>query len=187
MTVAPRLGMLTGTNGEQIKADQSFLTASSVLFDAVYVPGGEDSIASLKDVPQVANFLREAYEHCKTIAASSAGVGLLATSIGAMPISDRLNTTLQLRTTTRCYVVVRPIPPAFFGTAEMPMRKSGITSVRSPTTIKPLPRARMFLTCTASAPKPTRRWATGTRRSPIIAEHLHWTPQTWRHRTGCSI
>ena len=81
MTVAPRLGMLTGTNGEQIKADLSFLTASSVLFDAVYVPGGDDSIASLKDVPQVVNFLREAYEHCKTIAASSAGVGLLATSL----------------------------------------------------------------------------------------------------------
>ena len=41
MTVAPRLGMLTGANGEQIKADLSFLTGSSVLFDAVYVPGGE--------------------------------------------------------------------------------------------------------------------------------------------------
>ena len=46
MTVAPRLGMLTGSDGEQVKADFSFLTASSVLFDAVYVPGGEASIAA---------------------------------------------------------------------------------------------------------------------------------------------
>jgi catalase len=81
MTVAPRLGMLMGINGEQIKADFSFLTASSVLFDAVYVPGGEESVAALRDVPEAADFLSEAYKHCKTIAANSAGVELLATSL----------------------------------------------------------------------------------------------------------
>lgn len=81
MIVAPRLGMLRGANGEEIKADFSFLTASSVLFDAVYVPGGADSVASLKNVFEAANFLSEAYDHCKTIAASGAGVGLLATSL----------------------------------------------------------------------------------------------------------
>lgn len=78
MTVAPRLGMLTGANGEQVKADFSFLTGSSVLFDAVYVPGGEASVASLKQEDEAANFLDEAYKHCKTIAASGAGVELLA-------------------------------------------------------------------------------------------------------------
>ena len=77
LTVAPRLGMLTGANGEQIKADLSFLTGSSVMFDAVYVPGGEESIAALKKENESANFLSEAYRHCKTIAASGAGVELL--------------------------------------------------------------------------------------------------------------
>jgi catalase len=77
MTVAPRLGMLTGADGEQVKADFSFLTGSSVLFDAVYVPGGEDSVASLKKVAEAGTFLREAYKHCKTVAASGAGVELL--------------------------------------------------------------------------------------------------------------
>jgi catalase len=76
-TVAPRLGMLTGTNGEIVKADFSFLTGSSVLFDAVYVPGGEASVTSLKSEPEAVNFLMEAYKHCKPIAASGAGVGLL--------------------------------------------------------------------------------------------------------------
>jgi len=77
MTVAPRLGVLTGANGEQIKADMSFLTGSSVVFDAVYVPGGEASVAALKKESEPANFLNEAYQHCKTIAASGAGVELL--------------------------------------------------------------------------------------------------------------
>jgi catalase len=78
MTVAPRLGVLTGANGMVVKADFSFLTGSSVLFDAVYVPDGADSVTSLKAEPEVANFLNEANKHCKTIAASGAGVGLLA-------------------------------------------------------------------------------------------------------------
>jgi catalase len=77
MTVAPRLGMLSGANGEQVKADLSFLTGSSVMFDAVYVPGGDESIAALKNQNESANFLNEAYRHCKTIAASGAGVELL--------------------------------------------------------------------------------------------------------------
>jgi catalase len=80
MTVAPRLGTLSGANGEQVKADLSFLTGSSVMFDAIYIPGGEDSVAALKKETEVSNFLNEAYRHCKTIAASGAGVQLLETA-----------------------------------------------------------------------------------------------------------
>jgi catalase len=78
MTVAPGLGMVTGSNGEKVKADLSFLTGSSVMFDAVYVPGGEESVGALKNINEASNFLSEAYQHCKTIAASGAGVQLLA-------------------------------------------------------------------------------------------------------------
>ncbi|HET6670054.1 MAG TPA: catalase [Pyrinomonadaceae bacterium] len=82
MTVAPRLGVITGAGGEQCKADFSFLTASSVLFDAVYVPGGDASVAALKNEPEASNFVAEAYKHCKAIAAAGAGVGLLAVWLG---------------------------------------------------------------------------------------------------------
>ncbi|MDQ6653896.1 MAG: catalase, partial [Acidobacteriota bacterium] len=89
MTVAPRLGVLTGTNGEVLRADFSFLTGSSVLFDAVYVPGGEASVASLKTEVEAINFLNEAYKHCKTIAASGAGVDLLESAgVGTGPTVD---------------------------------------------------------------------------------------------------
>jgi catalase len=77
LTVAPRLGDLSGANGEKLKADFSFLTASSVLFDAVYVPSGEESIGALKDELKALDFLTEAYEHCKSIAAAGAGIELL--------------------------------------------------------------------------------------------------------------
>ncbi|MBA3514934.1 MAG: catalase [Pyrinomonadaceae bacterium] len=81
-TVAPRLGVLTGAKGEECKADFSFLTGSSVLFDAVYLPGGDASVAALKVEPEALNFVNEAYNHCKAIAASGAGVALLTGFLG---------------------------------------------------------------------------------------------------------
>lgn len=77
LTVAPRLGVLTGREGDTVNADFSFLTGASVLFDAFYVPDGETSVLALQAEPEAINFLNEAYKHCKTIAASGAGVALL--------------------------------------------------------------------------------------------------------------
>jgi len=77
MTVAPRLGVLTGAGGESLNADFNFLTGASVLFDAVYVPDGAASVAALQAEPDALNFLREAYQHCKTLAGHGAGVQLL--------------------------------------------------------------------------------------------------------------
>jgi len=77
MTVAPHLGVLMGQEGEVVKADFSLLTASSVLFDAVYVPAGQASIDSLLQENESTNFVLEAYRHCKTIGAAGAGAELL--------------------------------------------------------------------------------------------------------------
>jgi len=77
MTVAPHLGVLTGAGGETLNADFSLLTASSVLFDAVYVPDGQASVSALQAGPEAVDFLREAYQHCKTIAAHGIGAQLL--------------------------------------------------------------------------------------------------------------
>ena len=71
--VAPRLGMLTSAKGAQIHIDFSFLTSSSVLFDAVYIPGGDESVQSLQKEGDAVEFVKEAYKHCKTIAATGAG------------------------------------------------------------------------------------------------------------------
>ncbi len=84
--VAPRLGLLSGSKKAEIKIDFSFLTAGSVLFDAVYIPGGEQSIEILKGDAKALMFVKEAYLHCKAIAATDAGIDLL---LAAHPVQDK--------------------------------------------------------------------------------------------------
>jgi catalase len=105
MTVAPRLGVLTGANGEECKADFSFLTGSSVLFDAVYIPGGDASVTALKGEDEALNFVEEAYKHCKAIAASGGGVGLLARFLGEK--LQEANSTGDLVATNQGVVISR--------------------------------------------------------------------------------
>ena len=75
--IAPHLGNIATAKGKQINVDQSLLTAASVLFDAVYVPGGQKSVAALQKEPNAIHFINEAYKHCKAIAAEGEGTELL--------------------------------------------------------------------------------------------------------------
>ncbi|SNC64199.1 catalase [Hymenobacter gelipurpurascens] len=75
--VAPRLGQLRPANGDTLTIDFSLQTTASVMFDAVFVPGGEKSVQTLRQQPDAVHFINEAYKHCKPIAASGAGVELL--------------------------------------------------------------------------------------------------------------
>ena len=75
--IAPHLGSITGNAGGKFEVGESFRTSASVLFDAVYVPGGAASFASLKNQPDAIHFLDEAYKHCKAIAAENEGVSLV--------------------------------------------------------------------------------------------------------------
>jgi catalase len=67
--IAPKLGTLTADGNTVIPVNQSFLTAASVFYDAVYVPGGTNSVATLAAEADTIHFLNEAYKHCKAIAA----------------------------------------------------------------------------------------------------------------------
>lgn len=78
--VAPHGGMLKTMQGEELPVEMTFLTGASVMFDAVYVPGGAESIEVLKQNGDAIHFIDEAFKHCKAIAATSEGVELLATS-----------------------------------------------------------------------------------------------------------
>jgi catalase len=73
-------GTITCTQGKQIEVQQTFLTAASVLFDAIYVPGGTQSIEALKKHGEPLTFVNEAFKHFKPIAASGEGVDLLMQS-----------------------------------------------------------------------------------------------------------
>jgi len=71
------LGYLQTTAGSKVKIHFSFLTSSSVLFDAVFIPGGQQSVNSLKRDPAVREFIFETYKHAKAIGASGDGAQLL--------------------------------------------------------------------------------------------------------------
>lgn len=75
--IAPRVGKIPLSNAE-IEAKHSFLTASSVLFDAVFIPGGKSSIEALKAEPDALLFVNEAFRHCKAIALSGGAKNFLA-------------------------------------------------------------------------------------------------------------
>jgi catalase len=75
--VGPRLGVVSGINGAELKVDFSFLTGSSVLFDALFVPGGRESIDGLSTEPEAIEFITEAYKHCKTIGAHGDAVDFI--------------------------------------------------------------------------------------------------------------
>jgi len=69
-TVAPRNGIIQTADGKAVTADFSLLTTASVLFDAVYIPGGAASIKALAGNMDARHFVNEAYKHCKAICAT---------------------------------------------------------------------------------------------------------------------
>ena len=76
--MAKIIGMKSSTvkdaDGNEMKVDHALRTVASVLFDAVYIPGGEKSTAALANEPDAIEFVNEAFRHCKAIAGSGEGV-----------------------------------------------------------------------------------------------------------------
>lgn len=75
--VAPRLGSIIAENNTKITVYKSFLTSASVFYDAIYVPGGANSVAALEAEPDALHFLNEAFKHCKAIAADPQALQVL--------------------------------------------------------------------------------------------------------------
>jgi catalase len=75
--IAPRGGTLKGADGGHVKVDWSLLTVGSVLFDAVFVPGGAKSTEALGADGAAILFVREAYKHCKAVGGNGTGLAML--------------------------------------------------------------------------------------------------------------
>jgi len=90
--ISTHLGFINSSTGKQIKVDQSFLTAASVLFDAVFIPDGAKSIVNLIDEPDAIVFVNEAFKHCKAIAVDGKGIELLRLT-DAKPNANKSNAT----------------------------------------------------------------------------------------------
>jgi catalase len=75
--ISTRLGMITAADGPSVEARQTFLTASSTSYDAVYVPGGAEHAETLAGLDVALDFLCEAGRHMKSIGATGDGVDVL--------------------------------------------------------------------------------------------------------------
>ena len=83
--IATTLGTVEVANGGVLAVDCTLMTTPSVVFDAVYLPClGVHAAAMMADGDAV-HFVLEAYKHCKPIAASGSGAGLLASLGITMP------------------------------------------------------------------------------------------------------
>jgi len=79
--VSEALGPVPGEGGA-LEATKTFSTVGSVLFDAVFVPGGAPSIAALRAGAAAMQFVREAHGHYKAIGATGEGCELVRLAIG---------------------------------------------------------------------------------------------------------
>ncbi|MCP3027988.1 catalase [Halobacillus sp. A5] len=69
--VSEKLGTIQATDGTELKADHTFLTGESVLFDSIYAVGGEQ--VSEQFYKDAMYFIKEAFSHCKAIGATHEG------------------------------------------------------------------------------------------------------------------
>lgn len=77
--VSSKLGMIKGD--VEIKIDKTFATAASVVYDAVFLPSGSESIKKLRRNGNAIHFINEAYKHCKAI-------GVLGEAKHLLPIKN---------------------------------------------------------------------------------------------------
>ena len=75
--ISKHQGMLKSSSGEEIEVSKSYRTTASVLYDAVYIPGGKENVETLKMQGDAIHFVSEAFRHCKPLGATGEGVELL--------------------------------------------------------------------------------------------------------------
>jgi catalase len=94
-----KLGQVrTRKGGALLDVEMSLETAPSVVWDAVVVPDGQDSSATLSQSGQTLEFLKDQYRHCKPILLlGSAGALLDATAIPAALTSGKADPGVLLR------------------------------------------------------------------------------------------
>jgi len=86
--IAPYQGNVKTSTGGEMPVDFSFLTCSSVLFDAVYIPGGQ-GLNELSQDADVMDFLNDAYRHCKVIGAQGDGIALISGTAFAAKMNNQ--------------------------------------------------------------------------------------------------
>jgi catalase len=81
--IAKHAGTIHSSEGEAITVDRAAPNATSVIYDAVFIPGGKSSVGTLAQSGINVHFINEAFAHYKTIGACGEGIELLKnTAVG---------------------------------------------------------------------------------------------------------
>lgn len=70
--ISDKLGTCKGSDGTELEVNHTFLTADSVLFDAIYAVGGNSECKKFNQ--NAAYFINEAFSHFKPIGATNEGI-----------------------------------------------------------------------------------------------------------------
>lgn len=76
--ISSRQGTITSEDGRQLTACQSYKTASAVLYDAMYIPGGKMSAQTQIQQNDTKAFVMDMFMHCKPIGAFNEGADVIS-------------------------------------------------------------------------------------------------------------
>jgi catalase len=82
--LAPAGGAVRGENGSDVPVDRVINTMASVLYDAVLIPGGKASVATLSKDGYAVHFVAEAIKHAKPVGGLGAGRQLIEQTANGM-------------------------------------------------------------------------------------------------------
>lgn len=65
--IAPNVGTVKNSEGKEVEVKDSYFNAASVLFDALYIVGGEDNFKAVGEITNAVEFANDTIKHCKAI------------------------------------------------------------------------------------------------------------------------
>ena len=85
--LASHLGQVKGADGTAVAVDKTFTTSGSVMYDAVFIPGGKNAEA-LRNQGPIRYFIAEAYKHGKPVVTVDEGADLVKKAITLEGITE---------------------------------------------------------------------------------------------------
>jgi catalase len=83
--LAPRDGVLVTADGGEMPVDRNLVTMASVLYDAVIIAGGAQSVDTLIENGEAVHYAMEAYKHAKAVGAIGDGIRILRANLEPLP------------------------------------------------------------------------------------------------------
>jgi catalase len=84
--IGPAMGDMTGGR-DTLEADLRFKNQHSVLYDAIHVCGGDKAVETFRNLPEVKEYVMDAWMHCKAISMGP-GAEVLLREWNIIPVED---------------------------------------------------------------------------------------------------